>query len=157
MPEKKLSDLLKTAIEQEILSQKFYKRAMDFADDLRVRNFLRRLIGEEKNHEKILRGVSEMEIYDGSVPVSEEAVETAEKSHATDIPELTKDHTLRDIFEIALQREKMAYQNFMKMAKTSGNPELDKLFTSLAEDEQTHYKHIEQEYHITTGEMGYEG
>lgn len=157
MPVNTLNDLLKIAIEQEINSQKFYQGALEYTDEPRVRTFLRKLIGEEKNHEKILRGVAEMEIYDGAIPVSNEALRSAQGSHDTDIAELSQKHSLAELFEIALKRETMAYNNFIKMAETAGNSELYELFTSLAEEEQIHYQHIEQEYRITTGEMGYEG
>jgi rubrerythrin len=94
----------------------------------------------------MLRGITEMEIYDGTVPVSEEALAHAKKSHDLEIPDLSGDPSLDEIYDIALKRETKAYNIFMQMAMTTGNPELKTLFNNLAEEDQTH-----------TGEMGYEG
>ena len=60
-----LHDLLEIAIEHEISSQKFYRDALGSTNDPKVRHFLGRLIAEEEGHEKILRSITEMRIYDG--------------------------------------------------------------------------------------------
>ncbi len=157
MSVKTLNDLLEIAIEHEISSQKFYQDALDTTRDPKVRHFLRTLISEEEGHERVLKSISEMKIYEGTVPVNEKALEHARRSHDLDIPDLSDDPSLDEIYDIALKRETRAYNIFTQMAMTTDNPELKSLFTNLAEEEQTHHKNIDKEYHLNLGEMGYEG
>jgi len=154
---KTLNDLFEIAIEHEISSQKFYQDALESTQDPKVQHFLRTLIAEEKGHEKMLKSIAEMEIYDGTVPVSHDVLEHARQSHDIDIPELSADPSLDEIYEIALKRETKAYNLFIQMSMTTVNPELKTLFGNLAEEEQTHHKNIDTAYQINTGEMGYEG
>jgi rubrerythrin len=152
-----LNDLLEIAIGHEISSQKFYRDALKNTDDPEVQYFLKKLIEEEVGHEKLLRSIVEMKIYDGGVKVDSKAAEAAGHSHDTDIQELTAEPSLDEVYEIALKRETMAINLFTRMAKTTDEPELRTLFTRLAEEEQMHHKNIDRKYQINRGEMGFEG
>lgn len=152
-----LNDLLEIAIGHEISSQKFYRDALENTGDPEVQDFLKRLIEEEEGHEKILRSITEMKIYDGKVRVDNRSAESAGHSHDTGIQELTAEPSLDEVYEIALKRETMAINLFTRMAKTTDEPELRTLFTRLAEEEQLHHKNIDRKYQISRGEMGFEG
>ena len=116
MSVKQLDELLNAAIDQEISAQRFYRDALEFTDNRRVKDFLLRLAAEEKEHERILRSVLEMEIYDGTIPVEEDMVAETRESHATDNSDIRSGASLSEIFEIALRRENTAYKNYQKMA-----------------------------------------
>jgi rubrerythrin len=154
---KTLGDLLEIAIQHEVSSQKFYQDSLEKTDDLKVQNFLKSLIEEEKGHERILLNIRQMEIYDDSVPVDENLVNDALHSHDIEIPDLSMEPALEEIYEIALKRETKAYNIFKQMAVTVKNDELRDLFENLADEELNHHKNINNKYHAQTGQMGYEG
>ena len=154
---KTLGDLLNIAIQHEVSSQKFYQDSLERTGDLKVQNFLKSLIEEEKGHERILLNIRQMEIYDDSVPVDENLINEAQHSHDIEIPELSVEPALEEIYEIALKRETKAYNIFKQMAATVKNDELRELFENLADEELNHHKNIDNKYHAQTGQMGYEG
>ncbi len=154
---KTLGDLLEIAIQHEVSSQKFYQDSLEKTGDLKVQNFLKSLIEEEKGHERILLNLRQMEIYDDSVPVDENLVNDAQHSHDIEIPELSPEPALEEIYEIALKRETKAYNIFKQMAAAVKNDELKELFENLADEELNHHKNIDNKYHAQTGQMGYEG
>lgn len=153
---KTLGDLLEIAIQHEISSQNFYRDSLKKTNDPKVQNFLKALIEEEEGHERILLNIKDMEIYDDAVPVDGNMLKDAEKSHDIDIPELSMDPKLEEIYEIALKRETKAYNIFKQMAATVKNDELRELFENLADEEMTHHKNIDNKYHAQTGQMGFE-
>jgi rubrerythrin len=152
-----LNDLIEMAIADEITSQKFYLAGCQKTDDKKIHSFLTSLANDEKDHERILKGVLEMELYDGSLPVNAELLEMGSDAHTTQGDETSENLTLSQVFEIALKKETKAYLVYSHIADKVGDKELKKLFDSLAEQEQFHYKKIEQKFHARTGQMGYEG
>ncbi|MCK5343280.1 MAG: ferritin family protein [Candidatus Heimdallarchaeota archaeon] len=157
MSVKTLGDLLEIAIQHEVSSQKFYQDSLEKTSDLKVQNFLKSLIEEEKGHERILLNIRQMEIYDDSVTVDENLVNDALHSQDIEIPDLSMEPALEEIYEIALKRETKAYNIFKQMAATVKNDELRDLFENLADEELNHHKNINNKYHAQTGQMGYEG
>jgi rubrerythrin len=151
-----LNELIGMAIEDEITSQKFYLDGCHKTDDSDVQNFLTSLAKDEQAHERILNGVLEMEIYDGSIPVDSRFLEKGRGAHVTEGDDFTGDLTLEGVFEIALKKETKAYMIYSHLADNLDNDELKKLFSGLAEQEQFHYKKLEQKYSARTGQMGYE-
>jgi rubrerythrin len=151
-----LGDLLESAIQGEISSQKFYRDSLDKTSDQDVKNFLNALIKEEEGHERILLSIKEMEIYDASIAVPESLLESTKQAHDIEIPELSAKADLAEIFEIALKRETKAHNTFKQMMESVADEELRGLFEKLAADEETHYKKIDIKYHALTGRMGYE-
>ena len=156
MSVKTLSDLLEIAIQHEVSSQKFYQDSLEKTSDPKVQQFLKSLIEEEQGHERILISIKEMEIYDGSLPIDENSLKNARESHSIDIPELSPDPKLEEIYEIALKRETKAHNIFNQMASTVDNDELIELFENLAEEELNHHKNIDKKYLAQTGQMGRE-
>ena len=154
---KTLNDLLEMAIQDEITSQKFYLDGCSKTNDKTIHSFLTSLANDEKEHERVLKGVLEMEIYDGSITVGAEFLEKGSGAHVTEGDEISAKLTLDQVFEIALKKETKAYLVYSHIADNLDDDELKKLFSGLAEQEQFHYKKIEQKFHARTGQMGYEG
>lgn len=151
-----LNDLLEIAIRHEISSQNFYRESYEKTSDPKVRHFLKTLIEEEEGHERMLKNIKEMEIYDGSLAIDPAVMSKADSSHDVDIPDLSGEPTMEEIYEIALKRETKAYNIFKQMAETVRNDELKELFSNLAAEEQIHHKDIDEKYHAQTGQMGNE-
>ena len=68
---KTLNDLLDAAIRDEIAAQKFYLGALEKTNNPRLKELFKSVAKEEKGHERILKGVKEMGIYDGRLPLDE--------------------------------------------------------------------------------------
>ena len=156
MSVKTVNDLLEIAIQHEISSQKFYRDALGKTSDKTVHHFLESLIEEEEGHERMLINIKAMDIYDGSVAIDEDSLRLAGESHSIDIPELSGDPKLEEIYEIALKRETRAYNIFRQLTAAVSDEELRTLFSNLADEEMNHHKNIDQKYNAQTGQMGHE-
>ena len=157
MSVKTLNDLMDIAIQEEIRSQKLYLDAKAKTTDKQICDFFSSLAKQEKTHEKVLKSVKEMEIFDGSITIDAEVLKRTELSHSITDESLIQDQTLDEIFQIALKREKKAYTLYDEMAESSRNEEVKLLFNNLANEERIHHKNIEKTYMAQSGQMGYEG
>lgn len=152
-----LNDLFDIAIQEEINAQKFYLHAHEKTDDVTIRNFLHAIFREEQNHEKILRNIRELDLYDGSLPVNAEMLEAAQMAHRIVMPDSLNNLSLEDLFEIALKKEAQAYTMYEHIAQVAVDEEIKSLFENMANEEHNHHKKINQFYLAKTGQMGYEG
>ncbi|MEJ2543886.1 MAG: ferritin family protein [Calditrichaceae bacterium] len=148
-----LKDFLNLAIDQEINAQKLYKHGASVAKDEKSIQFLNRLEKEEIEHEKTLFNIRETGIFDLDIPIEDESIfDVALTSHG-DRPELDKNLTIEQVWEIALKREYMAQQRYLKAAKAVKDDELIMLLNNLARDEEQHYKVVDQQFKMQTGSM----
>lgn len=153
---KTLNDLLDIAINDEINAQKFYHIMGEKTNNPKLKVFFDSLANEERGHERILKGVKEMELYDGALEVDEESIRKIEGAHVIDDSESIEDITIERAMEIAMKRENKAAQVYGQMAENTSQEEIMKLFTSIAADERRHFNTIEEHYKIHTGQMGQE-
>jgi rubrerythrin len=153
---KTLNSLLDVVIQDEINAQKFYKILSDKTHNPRLKDFFNTLAAEEEGHERILKGVKEMALFDGSLEVDEEAMEKIEGAHVIKDTDAIEDLTMERAMEIAMKRENKAARVYGEMAASSPQEEIMKLFTSIAADERRHFSTIEHHYRIHTGQMGRE-
>lgn len=153
---KTLNDLIDTAIQDEITAQKFYLGVMNKTKNARLKEFFKSLAEEEKGHERILTGVKEMGLYDGSLPVDEEMVHKIEGAHIIPNEEPLEKMSLERAMDVAMKKETKASKIYAQMEKTNTQEELKKLFSSLSSDESRHARIINEQYRILTGQMGSE-
>jgi rubrerythrin len=148
-----LKDFLNLAIDQEINAQKLYKHGATVAKDEKSKQFLNRLEKEEIEHEKTLFNVRETGIFDLNTPIDDESIfDVALTSHGAR-SELNEKLTIEQVWEIALKREFMAQQRYLKAAKSVKDKELVTLLNNLARDEEQHHKVVNQQYKMHTGSM----
>jgi rubrerythrin len=152
-----LDDLLAIAIQEEINAQKFYMDVREKTSDRKIRDFLQAIIREEQNHEKTLKSIRALELFDGSLTVNAEMLEAAQQAHRIAIPESLNNLSLEDLFEIALKKEAQAYTMYDHIAQTTVDEEIKSLFNNMADEERNHHKKINEFYLAKTGQMGYEG
>jgi rubrerythrin len=152
-----LNDLLDIAIQEEINAQKFYLSVKEKTTDATLRSFIQSIYEEEQSHEKTLKSIKELELYDGSVSVNVEMLEVAQHAHKIVMPDTLHNVSLEDMFEIALKKEAQAYTMYDHIAQTASEEEVKSLFANMADEERIHHKKINQFYLAKTGQMGYEG
>jgi rubrerythrin len=151
---KTLEHLLDLAIEQEIGAQKLYAHGAEIATDEKTRQFLRRLEKEEIEHEKMLYNIKVTGMYDLTIPIHDESIfEIARESHGGNTMDMNKNWTIQDIWEIALKREYLAQQRYLKAADSVQDEELVTLFNNLAKDEENHHRVVEKQFKMHTGQM----
>jgi len=153
---KTLNDLLEAAINDEIAAQQYYLEAMEKTSNAKLKEFFKSLASEEKGHERILSGVKEMGIYDGSLPVDEDSVQKIEGAHIIPNEEPIVEMSLEKAMEVAMKKENKASEVYGQMEQTSTQEELKKLFSSLSSDERRHSIQIDEHYRMHTGQMGRE-
>jgi rubrerythrin len=153
---KTLNDLLDTAIQDEINAQKFYLGAMEKTKNAKLKEFFKSLAEEEKGHERILKGVKDMGLYDGSLAVDENMVKEIEGAHIIPDEEPVEEMSLDRVMEVAMKKETKASKIYGQMEKTNTQEELKKLFSSLSADESRHARIIDEQYRIHSGQMGRE-
>lgn len=153
---KTLNDMLDVAIHDEINAQKFYKIMGEKTNNPKLKEFFNALASEEMGHERILKGVKEMELYEGSTEIDEESIRKIEGAHVIDDTTPVEEMSIEVAMEIAMKREHKASQVYGQMAETTSQEEIMKLFTSIAADERRHFNTIEEQYKIHTGQMGWE-
>lgn len=153
---KTLNDLLNAAIQDEIAAQVFYLDALEKTNNVKLKEFFNLLAKEEKGHERILKGVKEMGIYDGSLPVDEDSVEKIEGAHVIPDEEPIEKMSLEKAMKVAMKKEIKASEVYGHMEQTSTQEELKKLFSSLSSDERRHATKIDEQFRIHSGQMGRE-
>ena len=98
---KTLNDLLDTAIQDEIAAQKFYLEMREKTNNAKLKDFLNTLANEERGHERLLKGVKEMELYDGSLPVDDNSLKQIEGAHQIPDEVPMKDMTIERAISVA--------------------------------------------------------
>ncbi len=152
---KTLRDLLDVAIQQEINSQDLYRKGLKVIKDPESQKFLKELVKEEEEHEKMLYNIKETGLYDLDVVVKDDTIfQSGESSHDVQDEPFKEDWTIEEILNLALKREYRANQIFVAASKAAKDTELITLFKNLAEEEVNHHKNIEKKYKIQTGSFG---
>ena len=150
---KTLEDFLDLAIEQEINAQNLYKHGAAIAKDKKSKQFLDRLEKEEIEHEKLLFNIKETEMFDLSTLIEDESVfDVALTSHGAR-PQLDENLKIEQVWEIALKREYLAQQRYLKAAKSVKDEELVTLLNNLAKDEENHHKVVDKQFKMHTGSI----
>lgn len=152
---KTLDDLLDVAIHHEQLSQAMYRSAQQAVTDPEARRFLGVLVEEEEGHERMLKQLKQMEVYEGSVPLDDPTIlEPGRDSHGAPEKPLGPNASIDEIIDLALSREFRARQLFLRLAETTRSAELKQLFENLAKEEEAHHRDIERRFRATQGLMG---
>lgn len=158
MAVKNVDDLIKLAIAQEVKAQQFYTQALKKVTDEKIKYFLSLLIEEEKKHESVLNSLREEEIYDGSISVESYAeLSKIIDAHTPNSFQWKSNMTLKEVFEIALEREHNAANFFEQLSRLPIHSEAQTLFKNLAKDEKNHHEQIGERYYALKGSLGKEG
>jgi len=153
---KTLNDLLDAAITDEIAAQKFYLTALEKTNNVKLKELFKSLAKEEKSHERILIGIIQMAMYDGSLPVDDELIQKIEGAHVIPNGEPIEEMSLERAMEVAIKKENKASEVYDHMEHSSTEEELKKLFSSLSSDERRHALKIDEYYKIHTGQLGWD-
>ena len=133
-------EIVSIAIKSEIEAAKLYKRMKEMTDDSTLKEKFDFLISQENKHERILTAT-----YKKMFPDVE--LTTPPKSPFTPVEEvLSGDPSLKDLFEAAMEAERVAEGFYGELAKKTKNPNTKSLLLYLAKMEHSHLVLLEVEY-----------
>jgi rubrerythrin len=144
--EKKIEQMLESAIRTEEDSYKIYQKGLRIVQSESVRELLEELAAEERQHKAKLKEMLRPEKRAEMIAqVSQEKAINFQIGDYLTPREVHPNATLQDILTVAMQREKDSFQYYTAMAGiTTG--EVKALFGVLASEEIKHKQRIESIY-----------
>lgn len=142
MKNKKIREIIKFAIDNEIESYDFYKNAAQKIEDDQLKEVFNSLAKEEKMHEKYL--IEFLESDSNKIVLNE--FTDYDIAETLDTPELSVDMSFSDAIKLAIKKEEEAMDMYQSLAKDSNDNEAKNLFIGLREMEQMHKAKLEEIY-----------
>ncbi len=132
-------EILSIAIKSEIDAVRLYTKMKEMVDSDDLKEKMDFLISQEEKHEKILK-----EVYEKKFPEVELALPS--KSIVPMMDEvLAKEASLKELFEVGMQSEKLAEQFYTELAGKTNDMNAKSVLMYMANMEQSHYAILEAE------------
>lgn len=139
---KSFEDVIQFAVKREEEAARTYGRLLKRAQDPSARRLLEDLRQDEREHKKVLLGITKIKVAAGA---DREIRDLKISDYLVSEP-LTPEMSFQDLLIFAAQKEKKAvnlYSDLAKKAKTGG---LKKVFDFLVKQEKSHKLRLEIEY-----------
>ena len=135
-------DVIRFAIKREEEAAKGYGELQKIAQEEAAKKLLQDLEEEEKNHKKILQGLTKVKM---EASATEDVNDLKISDYLVEEP-LNPEMNFQDLLIFAAKKEKKAAGLYQDLAKKSKKEEQKKLFEFLAKQEKTHKLRLELEY-----------
>lgn len=136
-----LEEVLRTAISKEIAAQQLYADLAKKVTSPIAKETFQNIVHEERGHQLLLERYQRGEMMSGGLRAGQTIdYKIAESAEPT---EITSDMPLKDIFIRAANREKVAYESYLALAKVHPTGEVRTLLEDLASQELTHKQKLE--------------
>jgi len=142
MDEKKFQEMIKFAIQREIQSMDFYKKASALVKHSGTRNLFLDFVKQEEGHKTKLEGVLAGKIVLGRI----EKIPNLKISDYMVEAELKPDISYGDILRVAMKREERSVKLYTDLNERNQDEALRSLFTFLIQEESKHKYYIEKLY-----------
>jgi len=139
-----LMELLNKAIEKEVQSQLLYTDLSQKARDEVAKNALQEMVRQEMEHQKLLERYQRGELPAGAL--SNEEVIDYRIAERLDLPDVSPEMKLKDVFMLAAIRELAAHEFYLGLAEVHPAGEVKKLIEKLAAQELEHKQKVETLY-----------
>jgi rubrerythrin len=136
------NDVIVFAIRREEEAAKTYGEMMAMAKEESARKLLLDLQEEEKNHKRVLQGLTEARTTAAS---GKDVRDLKISDYLVDEP-LEPAMNFQDLLIFAAKKEKKAVELYKDLAKEAGSKELKRLFEYLEKQEKAHKLRLELEY-----------
>ena len=144
---KNIIELMKNAVHSEIDSQGFYQEAVKCTKRDEAKKMFKRLIDDEKRHERILT-----ERYTGLTKDPLPSMEP-HKKRIDMARKIVKGRTTEvDALKIAINKERWTHNNYLEMADNVKDKDLEDVLQLLAQDELGHEQILVAEYRAFTNQ-----
>ncbi len=141
MDSDQFNDIIDFAVHQEEIAVAFYRECLKIISGKEEQEVLREFEQMEKNHIKILEGIRKRGAEHITIPAIPDIMI---KDEAPARP--SSDTDIRGIVQLGLEREQKSLDLYSRLAESSSDPELEKIFTSLAAEEAKHKLYLDTLY-----------
>jgi rubrerythrin len=135
-------DVVQFAIKREEEAAKGYADLRKMAQEEAAKKLLQDLEEEEKNHKKILEGLTKVKL---EASASKDVQDLKISDYLIEEP-LSPEMNFQELLIFAAKKEKKAAELYQDLAKKSEKKEQKKLFEFLVKQEKTHKLRLELEY-----------
>ena len=136
------NDVIVFAIRREEEAAKAYGEMLALAKEESARKLLLDLQEEEKNHKRVLQGLTEAR---ATAAPGKDVRDLKISDYLVDEP-LEPAMNFQDLLIFAAKKEKRAVELYKDLAKEAGTKELKRLFEYLEKQEKAHKLRLELEY-----------
>jgi len=135
-------EVITFAIRKEAEAYNLYTTYSDLAKNPGTKVMFKELAEEEQKHREILEGVEKKDVAEYRL----EAIPDLRIGDFVDDQEFSPDMDYPAALRLAIKREEFAQRLYNLMAEKADDPELNKLFSGLAQEESKHKLRLETEY-----------
>ena len=139
-----LKEVLDKAIEKEVQSQLLYADLSRQSREPFTRDALQELVRDEMGHQQFLEKYRRGELSTGALGT--EAAVNYRIAERLDLPVVSPDMKLRDVFMLAAIREMASHEFYLGLAEIHPAGELKRLLEMLAKEELDHKQKVETLY-----------
>ncbi len=139
-----LKQVLEKTIQREIDSQHLYADLSGRVREQAAKDAFEKLVEQEREHQTILEKYLRGELKKGALSISH--VVDYKIAERLDQPEISPNMTLREIFLLAANRERMSHEFYVSLAEVHPAGEVKKLLKRLATQELQHKQRVELLY-----------
>ena len=134
MDKNQFDEALIYAISNEVEAEEFYRDVSDKMADPFLKDLFLRLSKEEKTHQRILEG------FRGKAPEAFHFKEVPDYNVSANVarPKLTTDLKPAEAFALAMKNEEEAMNQYLRLAESTTDAEMKKVFSELAAMEREH-------------------
>jgi rubrerythrin len=136
------AEVIQFAVKKEEEAARNYGKLLKMVTEQSARKLLEDLRQDEKNHKKILLGLTKVRV-DASASKNVKDLKISDYLVAEP---LTPEMNFQDLLVYAAKKEKKAVDLYMSLAKKSKTKEQKKLFEFLVKQEKSHKLRLELEY-----------
>ena len=141
-------EVIRVAIEKETEASELYEKASAMAEWSNTQMMFKELAAEERRHRQMLENLSAQELSPREVQtipnlrIGDYLVETP----------FTPDMNYQEVLILAIKREERAFRMYEDLGQGATDPQLQKLFQVLTQEEGKHKLRLETEYdeHVLT-------
>lgn len=144
MEDKRLSELIDTAIKREEEAYAFYMDLFDKMDDTSAKDTLEFVAGEEKKHKEFLVNYREGKYGSDTMRMSE--VISYKIAEHQEEPEIEKGMKNEELFLVASHRELRSYKFYSELANLHPAGETKEMLMRMANEELKHKEKMEYLY-----------
>ena len=142
MDEKAFGEIVKFAIEKEEEAAAFYEDAGKRAEKPHMKEVFAEMAKEEHRHKELLEKMDVGKVQDRQI---KKIPDLKISEYLVDM-EYAPDMDYRHLLVLAMKREEKALSLYTDMAERADDPDIEKLFRVLANEESKHKLRLEKEY-----------
>jgi rubrerythrin len=135
-------EVITFAIRKEADAATLYETYASKVSNPGIKKMFEELMKEELGHKKILENITEQKVEDYKLT----AVPDLKISDYSQEQEFKPDMNFQEALLLAIKREENSLNLYNNLVKSTGNPQLQKLFQTLSQEEAKHKLRLETEY-----------